>query len=934
MENQQTPQVLAQPFCAQGDKNTIPNAATGSNLASLQEGFPAITELPASQGGIPPERQDFNGAMNLNSQFYFAFQNGWWPTFTQEVSDAIGGYPQNAILCYFVPESNSVQFVRSLIPNNTYNFVTTPSYIGQYWVKCLMESAGLPIGAVYYSQSALTADNPGAVPAWQGVFEQNGSQTYPEFFSWITSHTELCITKTEYDSNITTYGECPFYVLNETSAGNLRFPQLINYIKNANSTDGITQSSAGLPNITGSVSGIRVGDFAAEGALSSSKTTGKTSQTIANVINQNDAEVIVDASDSSAVYGKSDEVTPAHTTLYPWIVVNPSATSISQCVLLSQVGTANGVASLDNNACVPFAQMPAEVVDNIDLPFDPSAYGWPDIRPAARPNAIVLLAGVASDYSSYDNLGFIATCEGGYNVFIDGVQYGTTYASGAQCSITWSQYSATAGFSVTQPAALTAHIVQLVPATADNNITAFKCVRVATSGQETQGVLWVHFNLQNAVTIQTLLQDYASLYCPLCKAITAVNDLLQATNALGLCGQGADRYSYGAELDYCVPLDFSGASASLASTFNMVNGNNGALRAIILKNIVATDISSFCANATSLKEIKTEGVSFKPTTVSRAFLNCLQLKRLPQIDFTNTTSAFDFVKGASGLQDTMLDLSYANLLTTFHFYNTPGLKGLLVSSQAPFDYTTAPQINVAYTGLDQNALVALFNSLPYNVGYSVVGNPTIQNGVASGFSSSNYLKLNGQNQIGTSFVLKGKFRTPSVFPSQNEYIRSYFADKSFGYSSGIYLNTENKLCWYIGRKVGMDGILFTYQSALSPNTDYWYKAEFVGGNFIFSISFDGTYYKEVARATNIFPDDLVFFRQTIGAQYFSQTNIQNPFSGSIYLNEFYEEFNGYPCFRGTADMDKTINITGATGAASLTAEQLAIATDKGWTVTR
>ena len=132
----------------------------------------------------------------------------------------------------------------------------------------------------------------------------------------------------------------------------------------------------------------------------------------------------------------------------------------------------------------------------------------------------------------------------------------------------------------------------------------------------------------------------------------------------------------------------------------------------------------------------------------------------------------------------------------------------------------------------------------------------------------------------------------------------------------------------------MDGILFTYQSALSPNTDYWYKAEFVGGNFIFSISSDGTYYEEVARATNIFPDDLVFFRQTIGAQYFSQTNIQNPFSGSIYLNEFYEEFNGYPCFQGQTAMDKTINITGATGAASLTAEQLAIATNKGWTVTR
>ena len=132
MQNQQTPQVLAQPFCAQGDKNTIPNAATGSNLASLQEGFPAITGLPISQGGIPPERQDFNGAMNLNSQFYFAFQNGWLPTFSQDVSNAIGGYPQGAVLWY--QTDNGLQILQSTIPNNTNNFITNPSVIGTSWV--------------------------------------------------------------------------------------------------------------------------------------------------------------------------------------------------------------------------------------------------------------------------------------------------------------------------------------------------------------------------------------------------------------------------------------------------------------------------------------------------------------------------------------------------------------------------------------------------------------------------------------------------------------------------------------------------------------------------------------------------------------------------------------------------------------------------------
>ena len=915
MENQQTPQVLAQPFAAQGDKNTIPNAATGTNKASLQEGFPPITGQPINQGGIPPERQDFNGAMNLNSQFYFAFQNGWWPTFSQEVSDAIGGYPQNAILCYFVPASNSVQFVRSLIPNNTYNFVTTPSYIGQYWVKCLMESAGLPMGAVYYSQSALTSDNPGAVPAWQGVFEQNGSQTYPEFFSWITSHTELCITKTEYDSDITTYGECPFYVLNETTAGNLRFPQLVNYIKNANSTDGITQSAAGLPDHSHAISQ----NLYAE--------NGNTNNNIASGGNTQDATLNIstgNASASNSIYGASDTVTPAHTTLYPWIVVNPSATSISQCVLLSQVGTANGVASLDDNACVPFAQMPAEVVDNIDIPFDPSAYNWPDIRPSAWPNAIVLMAGVKADYSAYDNLGFKATCEGGYNVFIDGVQYGQTYASGAQCSITWSQYSATTGFSVAQPQALTAHIVQIVPAVAGNNISAFKCVRVATSGQEMQGVLWVHFNLHTAIDIQALLQDYAALYCPVCKAITAVNDLLKATNAQGMSGQGADRYSYGAELDYCVPLDFSGASASLQSVFNMAGGNNGQLRVVRLKNITATDISSLGTNAKNLQEIKTEGASLQPTSVTRAFLNCPQLKRLPQIDFTNTTAAIDFVKGASALTDTILDLSYANLLSNFHFYNTPGLKGLLVSPRAPFDYASAPQINVAYTGLDQAALVALFKSLPYNVGYTVVGNPTIQDGVASGFSANDLLSVSGKFAYSAVTEIVIKFRVNSSFLGSQKYANILSNPQLV-----VHGNTSDFSALFNIPGIGDIGL-----GKLTPDTDYWVKYLNDGTTASSWISENGSSWtqKDSKDSTGL-STDIISRTLYFGGRYIGDTE-RPAFDGDIDVAKSYIKISGVPWFRGTAAMDKTINITGATGAAALTAEQLAIATDKGWTVTR
>ena len=223
MQNQQTPQVLAQPFCAQGDKNTIPNNATGSNLASLQEGFPPITGQPINKGGVPPERPDFNGVLNLDSQFYFAFQNGWWPTFTQEVSDAIGGYPQGAVLWLFDTENNVYTPLLSLVGNNTYNFNTNKDYIGQYWAKILPDSGrGLPLGAIYFSSSSNEDDNPGALPLWSGAYYTNASTLYPAFYAWVKSHTELCKTKTEYDAAISTYGECPYYVVDEV-AGSLLF---------------------------------------------------------------------------------------------------------------------------------------------------------------------------------------------------------------------------------------------------------------------------------------------------------------------------------------------------------------------------------------------------------------------------------------------------------------------------------------------------------------------------------------------------------------------------------------------------------------------------------------------------------------------------------------------------------------------------------------
>lgn len=135
MRSLDLPQILYQPFAATGDKNTILNSPSTDDpqRANLQTGFPAITQIPIDNGGIPPERKDFNGLGYLLSSFYFFTQCGGIYTFNRNVSNAIGGYPLGAVL-YYTDSNGTTYKVRSLLENNTFDFVTTPSYIdNEHW---------------------------------------------------------------------------------------------------------------------------------------------------------------------------------------------------------------------------------------------------------------------------------------------------------------------------------------------------------------------------------------------------------------------------------------------------------------------------------------------------------------------------------------------------------------------------------------------------------------------------------------------------------------------------------------------------------------------------------------------------------------------------------------------------------------------------------
>ena len=101
--------------------------------------------------------------------------------------------------------------------------------------------------------------------------------------------------------------------------GSLRLPLIKNYIKAANPSDGIKNIEAGLPNIEHEI-GLRTPD------LGSSTTETGTSGTVLNGTGySNDLRIKTSASLSNSIYGKSSTVTPASTTLYPWVVAYTAA---------------------------------------------------------------------------------------------------------------------------------------------------------------------------------------------------------------------------------------------------------------------------------------------------------------------------------------------------------------------------------------------------------------------------------------------------------------------------------------------------------------------------------------------------------------------------------------------------------------------------------
>ena len=218
------------------------------------------------------------------------------------------------------------------------NVLSVASDGGLYVAGSTVVSSVMPtkrnIGEVFYSLLPIEDET---VHLLDGSLLTLGTDAkYTELFSlvdkWYTSgsYPSLFAAESTWQSSVSTYGACGAFVYNK-GAGTLRLPKVTNTFLegtlNAASLGNLVP--AGVPNITGSI--IPNGDGSTGGAaLINMKSSGSlyyssipdSTTSIYGTNSGNGYSLVFDASNSSAIYGKSNTVQPQSIRGYYYMVVS------------------------------------------------------------------------------------------------------------------------------------------------------------------------------------------------------------------------------------------------------------------------------------------------------------------------------------------------------------------------------------------------------------------------------------------------------------------------------------------------------------------------------------------------------------------------------------------------------------------------------------
>lgn len=182
-----------------------------------------------------------------------------------------------------------------------------------------------------------------------------------------------------------------------------------------------------------------------------------------------------------------------------------------------------------------------------------------------------------------------------------------------------------------------------------------------------------------------------------------------------------------------------------------------------------------------------------------------------------------------------------------------------------------------------------------NIGYTVVGSPTISNGVVSGFTATDYLKLpaNLSYAASNAFEWNIKFTTPAEFAT------SWLLNiTTSSINCGIYYAANKNIFIPIASGSAYGEITST---GMQENTTYIVNVVKQSDGNVISTLKDANGQVIKQRTKNIGEVSLSYSTHKLG------TSANLAFSGSIDLNHTYIKVNGVTCFNGKQEASPTVN---------------------------
>ena len=200
---------------------------------------------------------------------------------------------------------------------------------------------------------------------------------------------------------------------------------------------------------------------------------------------------------------------------------------------------------------------------------------------------------------------------------------------------------------------------------------------------------------------------------------------------------------------------------------------------------------------------------------------------------------------------------------------------------------------------------------------TVVGYVTVKDGIASGFSGSDYLKtpilpLSSTN----SFEINLKI---SVDYPDGTYTQIAGNDNTVSFQFG---GSTKKLYAYVLDSNGRSALTYTYNYQSEIST-----IKLVYQNSTYSLYINGIFIESLAKGL-----PTTDYHFGIGTKMYRNSS-GDRFLGSIDLNNTYIKVGSDYIYRGMVPQVKTCSVVGCTGTADLTQEDKNIILNKGWSLT-